>query len=284
MTEQAHGVAYGHSPEESEPATGSGQRRTPAPARPRAGELTEPVLGAHGAVSPPGLVPSQTSGTPFVIDPVVSRLNRMKRGTLTSARLHQEQATKGGFRFKAAMLTLTYRPDVTWTPRHVADLLRHVRQWCRRRSIECRYVWVLELTKAGRPHYHIVFWLPRGVSLPKPDKQGWWMYGFTKIEWARNPVGYVAKYASKGDSDAKFPKSARIHGSGGLSAAARNERAWWLSPGWVRDRFPLPSMRPRRAVGGGWVCLETGEHVSSPYRVVFDRGRVLVYFEGIPDG
>ena len=47
-----------------------------------------------------------------------------------------------------------------------------VREWARRKDIFIHYVWVLELTKRGRPHYHVLFWLPKGVSMPKADKQG----------------------------------------------------------------------------------------------------------------
>lgn len=130
----------------------------------------------------PGLVPSSTSGTReekeaaaggYRIDPVESRLKRMKRRVLTGARLHQEQQP----RFKAAMLTLTYREDGEWQPRHVSELLACVRKWVERRGVRFRYVWVLELTKAGRPHYHVLIWLPRGLTLPKPGKQGWWVHG-----------------------------------------------------------------------------------------------------------
>jgi hypothetical protein len=251
----------------------------------RGGKQSPFTAGGQICGDAPGLVHSQTSVTPYVVELAASRLHRMKRGTLTSARLHQQQVAQSGFRFYAAMLTLTYAPAAEWSPSHVSHLLRCVRQWCRRRKTECRYVWVLELTKAGRPHYHIVFWLPRGMSLPKPDKQGWWPHGYTQIASARNPVGYLVKYSSKGNGDAKFPKAARIYGSGGLSLKSRNERTWWLSPAWVRKHFPLPSMRLRRVFGGGWLCLDTGEWVPSPYRVVFDRGRVFVYLksaDGLP--
>ena len=58
------------------------------------------------------------------------------------------------------------------------------------------YVWVLELTKRGRPHYHVLFWLPKGVSMPKADKQGWWKHGMTR-SGGHSPVGYLCKYTSK---------------------------------------------------------------------------------------
>ena len=66
------------------------------------------------------------------------------------------------------------------------------------KGIFIHYVWVLELTKRGRPHYHVLFWLPRGISMPKADKQGWWRHGMTNTVPARSPVGYLCKYTSKG--------------------------------------------------------------------------------------
>ena len=191
----------------------------------------------------------------------------MKRGVLTSGRLLHEETTRGGFRFRVAMLTLTYRPDVSWDARHVTQCIKRIRAYLRRRGHACRYVWVLENTKAGKPHYHVLLWLPRGLTLPKPDKRGWWPHGLTRIEWARNAIGYLAKYASKGSGGHPFPKGARLHGSGGLSASARAERAWWLAPSWVREHFSL-EMRPARAPGGGWISRVTGEWLPSPWRLV----------------
>lgn len=234
------------------------------------------AFGGSAAGRAAGLVHSQTSDTRVFVDPVLSRLSRMKRSTVTAARLLTEDASAGGCRWKAAMVTLTYRPGRVYTPRDVSEFLKRVRQWAARRSFDLRYVWVMELTKAGVPHYHVVLWLPKGVTLPKPDKQGWWPHGLTRIEWARNAVGYVAKYASKGGTLDGIPPGARICGSGGLTPIARNERAWWLSPAWVRSRWS-PADRPRRArLGGGWISTVSGEWLPSPWRVGFSHGRVYI--------
>jgi hypothetical protein len=234
-----------------------------------------PQVGQVDASS--GLVHSSTSPPPFEIDPRTARLRRMKHGTITAARLHDQETQKGGFRFKAAMLTLTYRDDQDWKPDHISQLMKVIGKWLFRRGIKCRYVSVMELTKRGRPHYHVVFWLPKGVTLPKPDKQGWWPHGMTRIEWARNPVGYVAKYASKGLSEStRFPKGARIHATGGLSKDSRIERAWWLAPVWVRERWSLAEkMYPRPAPGGGWFAL-SGEWEQSPWDVIYYSGHIYL--------
>lgn len=204
------------------------------------------------------------------LDTDALRLERMRRSVITSARIISEDIIAEHRRFKAAFLTCTYRPDEEWNPRQITGLVKNVREYLRVRGEKMRYVWVLELTKAGRPHYHMVIWLPKGLTLPKPDKRGWWPYGFTKIEWARNPVGYIAKYTSKGvslDGLTGIPKGARLNGNGGLSAAGRCERTWWGCPAWVRAKCAVDD-RPARAEGGGYVLRASGIHLPSPWRMV----------------
>lgn len=166
------------------------------------------------------------------------------------------------------MVTLTYRLEDDYCPLQITRYIKQVRQWFLRRGALVRYLWVHELTKAGKTHYHVLFWLPKRLQMPKADKRGWWPHGMTKTEAVRkNAVGYVAKYASKGTDD-KVPKGARLCGSGGLSAVARHERAWWSCPGYVREWCPDYSERPRRAIGGGWVNHETGDFLPAQFEVV----------------
>tara|TARA_B100001179_G_scaffold139031_1_gene100260 strand:+ start:754 stop:1542 length:789 start_codon:yes stop_codon:yes gene_type:complete len=215
-----------------------------------------------------GFISLSTTGTPteiHKIDRLQTRLRRMKYGTLTGARLHEEDLQQTKSRYRRAMVTLTYRNVDDWRADDVSYFMRLVRQWCKRRKISVRYVWVAELQKRGAVHYHVVFWLPIGVTLPKPDKHGWWPHGMTRIEWVKRPVAYLAKYLSKDDADA-FPKGCRIMGCGGLSDGARNERCWWLMPTWVKDIATIDD-KPRRATGGGIVLKSSGEIVPSPWKV-----------------
>lgn len=249
-----------------------------------------------------GLVPSSTSDTlapsprsrRLEIDAKASRLRRMSKSVKTSARLHQEEANANGYRSFLAMVTLTYAPAQDHDKRDISAFLKRLREWCRRRAIACRYVWVMELHKSGRPHYHVLVWLPRGYHLPKPDRRGWWAKGMTKIEGARKPVGYLAKYASKlssaarGESHSQFnrmPKGARIHGTGGLSGTAKRLRRWWLSPGWVRKVWH-PSEDPRPCPGGGWISRVLGDWLPSPWSAAFDPalGCMVATWVGFPDG
>lgn len=249
----------------------------------RVRQSESPGVAAAAADAAPGgeaagLVYSQTSGTSsgktIRVDREANRVKRLQRSVLTAARLHVQQRP----RWKVAMITLTYRPDVSWEAGQVSHLVRHIRQYLARRGISMRFVWVQEFTKKGRPHYHMLLWLPLGITLPKPDKRGWWPCGMTKIEWARNAVGYIAKYASKGDSLALPAKGARMHGNGGLDGDALLEQRWWKLPTWLRDDVNLQD-RVRRAApgsGGGFINPGTGEVYKSPWIVFFRGGSVFI--------
>lgn len=284
---QSIACAYTHAPESHTSISSQHNAKTSE----RFGELFAPgrseskLPGAEEAPAPAapggaaaGLVHSQTSGTSgekaIRVDREASRVKRLRCSVLTAARLHCGQRS----RWRVAMLTLTYRPDVDWAAGQVSSVVRHIRQYLKRRSVEMRFVWVQEFTKKGRPHYHMLLWLPLGLTLPKPDKRGWWPWGMTKIEWARNAVGYIAKYASKGDALALPAKGARMHGNGGLTEDALLEQRWWKLPGWLRHGVK-PSDRVRRALpgsGGGFVHPESGEVYRSPWIVFFKGGFVFL--------
>lgn len=185
---------------------------------------------------------------------MASRLRRMRTGVLTWARVANEWTATTGRRWWSCMVTLTYGPSASWEPRHISHFLSCVAEWARRRGIRLPYTWVMELTQAGVPHYHVLLWVPRGYRLPKPDSRGWWSHGSTRIEAARNAVGYVAKYVSKGwgaDALLTLPKGARISGRGGLpkSSPQRREAVWWRLPSWLREYLPLDRARDRSMLG-----------------------------------
>lgn len=260
-----------------------------SPPQPPARDSDQPASALPSGAAA-GLVYSQTSvprtsspsASPILIDRQASRLKRLRCSVLTAARLHVQEKGK----WKVAMLTTTYRPDASWQKNQISDLVRCIRKFLARKSIEFRYVWVQELTKRGRPHYHLLVWLPLGITLPKPDKQGWWPWGMTKIEWARNAIGYIAKYASKGDdyqNYGKFQKGARLHGNGGVTGDALLEQRWWKLPSWLRADV-TPSDRVRRSLpgsGGGFFNPGTGEVYLSPWEVVFFKGQVYIQLKDV---
>lgn len=207
----------------------------------------------------------------LVLDAERVRLNRARNKVMAQAGMIQGRLSASRRRWRVAFLTLTYRDEDEFDASQISLFIKRVRQWSKRRGFDLPYIWVLERGETNaRLHYHVVVWLPSGVSMPKPDKQGWWVWGMTRIEWARSKaaaVGYLAKYAAK-CSRADFPSGARIHGAGGLTALERCKLAWGSAPAWVRDHWPSWESVPRPAKGGGWVSRVTGEWLPSPWQFV----------------
>lgn len=237
-----------------------------------------------------GLVPSSTSGhgvqrVTVTLDQNRIRAMRLRKSIITGARLHDQAAQKGSTRGAWYMLTTTYREGCNASPRDVSDLVRSVRRYFHRlgrlkyraNRPRFRYLWVGELTKRLRPHYHLLIWIPRGFWLPKADQSGWWPHGSTKIEKARNAVGYLAKYASKFTAavvDA-FPRGFRTHAVGGLEADDQRELRWWKAPKDARDA--LGPDADIRKVRGGYADKLTGSFWPSPWRCFFDKGHVIAW-------
>lgn len=233
-------------------------------------------VGARLAGGSAGLVSLKTSDTPDLsevpIDQVQARITRLRRSVTVGARLIQDSV--GWLGFKPAMLTLTYRDIDGFKPLHISVLIKHIRQWLARRGHVLRYVWVAELQMRGALHYHVVTWLPRGLTLPKPDKQGWWPHGHTRIEWARHAVGYLCKYVSKFDGQTSLPKGVRLHGAGGFDELATKIRRWFNLPSWLKSLAGI-DCKFVRVKGVGLVESGTGICVQSPWRVSFSGGRVV---------
>ncbi len=238
-----------------------------------------------GASEASGLVSILTSDTDYQLQlpcPEYLRLKRLQKSVRESAEVIQESLQNARVKYKAHMVTLTYRDDVDWSPRQVSNYLKCVREWARRKAIFLHYVWVLELTKRGRPHYHVLFWLPRGISMPKADKQGWWRHGMTNTVPARSPVGYLCKYTSKGidfDSWGKLPRGGRLYGHGGFTPSMRITRVWRLAPGWVREL--IDEVDGVRKVGCYWVNRVSGMGIRSPF--AFDHVNRILRFKGFSD-
>jgi hypothetical protein len=214
------------------------------------------------------------------------RYKRLRKNIGVAAKLHSVAITGGKKYFNVCMVTLTYERD-TWAANHVRDYLTHVRKWLMRRcGRQLQYVWVAEMQKRDVIHYHALFFLPKGITMPKADKQGWWPHGSTRTEKAVAPVNYVMKYASKLDSKKGFPNGARTYGIGGLTETDRLSRRWLNLPAFIKARASI-SDRWDRAVGGGWLERSTGEIWPSEWGVclvtkiklsivrLFDHGRPL---------
>lgn len=227
-----------------------------------------------------GLVSFKTSSTTcstelVAIDTAESRIKKMRQSVTTAARLIEEGLQTGGFRYRAAMLTVTYAEVDGWSSDHISQLMHHIRMYLRRRGHKLVGVRVAELQKRGAVHYHILIWLPRGITLPKPDKQGWWPHGMTELRWARRAIGYLIKYASKVESKHKFPKGCRISGVFGLNKEQRMRRRWWRMPAYVRARWDDWRDDVVRAPGGGFLARATAEYMPPLYGLLAITGKTV---------
>lgn len=166
----------------------------------------------------------------------------MRRGLCRGAQLAQDQADACGVRMRPVMVDLTYRGvGRLWHRRHLSQFVHCVRQWAKRRGFGLSYVWRFEFgAERGRPHYHVMLWVPEGAFLPRPDQAGWWPHGATRTAAARSPVGYMAKYASKPmvwSPHVGWTCGARWWGVGGLEPISRDQLRYCLAPQWVREKY-----------------------------------------------
>lgn len=235
--------------------------------------------------SAPGLVSISTSDTNLSIQlpaQETMRLKRLQKVVRVTAQVLTEHLQQNHVRYTASMVTLTYAPHCEFQPRQVTAYIKCVLQWAKRRGYFAYYVWVLELTKSGRPHYHVVWFLPKGATIPKADKQGWWKCGMTNTVKARSPVGYLCKYTSKGicaDSWGKLPRGARLHGNGGYSSQLRQTKIWHCAPLWVRLSVPFEDKVKK--VGSYWVNRRSGMGQTSPWLYCW-KSRVIRFAGFLP--
>lgn len=171
-----------------------------------------------------------------------ARCARLRDAIREAAKLHEEADRYASHRLgrsahRKTFLTLTYRPGVDWSKRHISEFLDRLRKWLGARDAKLLYAWVAELQGRGALHYHVLVWVPRRLRLPRPDASGWWPHGMSNVETARNPVGYMVKYATKTRPEdlARLPKGVRLHGNGGHDPARRTRLRETLAPFWIRQ-------------------------------------------------
>lgn len=226
----------------------------------------------------PGLVPYKTSGHHDLISfapNVVAerRVARLKRSVWAAGHL-LALAALGRCPGVCWFVTLTYVGVDDWKPKHISKATRLFRAWAKALHLDCRYVWVAELQKRGAVHYHLLAWLPVGVTMPHWDrpqgaKQAWWPHGMSNTEKARAGVGYLMKYLSKLGEFHRFPKNLRLYGMGGLDATGRTVRSWFNLPEWAKQEHGVGEVARH---SGRLVVKETGELLASPWRVTHVPG------------
>ncbi len=230
--------------------------------------------------------------------PIVAerRINRLKRSVWASGHLHG--LAENGFRpSKCWFVTLTYAKANAWASTHLSEAIRGFRSWCKSAGVPCRYTWVaeiqpgrLERTGDAVVHYHLLAWLPVGVSMPHWDKttrkyggtrEAFWLHGMTNTQMAFSGVGYLMKYLSKLGELTIFPKGLRLYGIGGLTGEGRAVRRWYNLPEWVKLSGGVGDVVK---VGNAFVKRETGEIIPPAYSVKKTAwGLVLTQLRALPE-
>ena len=236
-----------------------------------------------GGLPAAGLVPSKTSRQTFYVhfDPAscaLRRVKRLKRAVWASGHLHK-LADKGHRPPVCWFVTLTYVGVNDWRSDHMSKAIRLFRSWCKSKGVQCRYTWVAELQRRGAVHYHLLAWLPHGVSMPKWDlptrmthgrvRAPFWPHGMTNTQKALSGVGYLMKYLSKLGELSVFPKGLRLYGIGGLDADGKAVRSWLNLPEWAKC---LGGVGDFVRKSGRLVVQETGEIIQPLYAVRVLRG------------
>ena len=242
-----------------------------------------------------GLVLFKTSpNSEFVINLdrgscLLRRIKYMRRGLWAAA--NQLSLPRPGFRPDVAwFITLTFAEAQAWEPKHLSRATDRFNRWCKSIGVECRYAWVAEIQgkRAERTgdhvvHYHLLAWLPRGVTMPKWDvpcgrRKAFWPHGMTNTQKAQAGVGYLMKYVSKMGEFSDVPKGLRLSGKGGLNGTSRSVCAWINLPEWVKRSFGVGDVIRK---SGRLVVQATGEILKSPYLVSLMPGAILVRTVGI---
>jgi len=256
---------------------------------------------AGGAAAAVGLVPYKTSlETCINLAPSAvadRRVKRLKKSVWSSGHLHG-MAQKGFRPSKPWFVTLTYAHANAWSPKHVSAALQSFRNWCAARGYPCRYTWVaeiqpkrLERTGEAVVHYHLLAWLPVGVSMPQWDRptrtpsgrhrEAFWCHGMTNTEQAKSGVGYLMKYLSKLGELTRFPKGLRLYGIGGLCEQGRSVRSWLNLPEWVKVFHGVGEVLRKRA---GFVVRATGEILEPAFSVrIVPSGLMVSALRPIPE-
>lgn len=211
----------------------------------------------------------------YEVSPLELRLSRLKK-RLSFFSNWKDEVAEMISEVDSIMVTLTYREVGDWNARHVTEFIRKVKRFLGSRLYG--YFWVAEMQERGAVHYHVIFIVPHGVRIPKPDQEGYWEHGMTRIEKVNHVYGYLSKYLSKDGQKAKYPKGIRIFGFSVYVLkdwVAIRKLPQWVQTAVIQLAIEAQDIYQRmmylwlvglRKVKGGYLCA--GHFIASPYTMV----------------
>ncbi len=211
----------------------------------------------------------------YEVTPLELRLSRLKK-RLSHFANWKEEVEEMVSEVDSIMVSLTYRKVGDWNARHVTEFIRKVKRFLGSRLYG--YFWVAEMQERGAVHYHVIFIVLQGVRIPKPDQEGYWEYGMTRIEKVNHVYGYLSKYLSKDGQKAKYPKGIRIFGFSIYILkdwVAIRKLPQWVQTAVIQLAIEAQDFYQRmmylwlvglRKVKGGYLCA--GHFIASPYTMV----------------
>jgi hypothetical protein len=110
------------------------------------------------------------------------------------------------------MVGFTYAPGKEYSPGHMRDYLKKIKQMLGKDLIG--FAWVCEVQKRGAMHYHLMLCVTKGTRIPMPDKTGMWGFGSTSVAKARS-FYYICSYIGKEYQKdlSRYPRSCRLYGA-----------------------------------------------------------------------
>jgi len=191
----------------------------------------------------------------------------------------QSMWLEGGERFpkgyRAVFGTLTYRADAEWSAGDIRSCLNRFDMWAKRKGFPLLCVWVREWHESGKPHYHYLMLVPKGITPPMPDTAGYWDKGMSNVKWVhlkaiKKVASYLQKYLTKEQplsADPRLYKGMRSYGAKGLSStSAKRRRRLYRAPKWLRSY--LNEHSDIRRDKSFWIDVARGLWFISPWRFI----------------
>lgn len=214
---------------------------------------------------------NRVTGELLSIDPLEARMARLrKRLKFFSAWADEVEEHHNVHKI---LVTLTYRPGEKWEARDLTEFMRKIKRYLGGRLYG--YFSVAEMQERGAVHYHVVLVVEKWARIPKPDEEGYWTKGSTRVERVRKIYAYLGKYLQKDEQKAEYPKGIRM-----FSMSLYVLKDEWSSSkfsSWVYEkinaliltvedkveRMNLLALEGLKKVTGGYVCA--GHFIESPY-------------------